>query len=68
MNASAGISDITTLENLTMNGVVMNNNADKNAIFSSYTDFINRNHTIPASSIKQRIVNLPENTEMPKIT
>ena len=66
INASAGISDITTLEKLTINGVVTNNKDEKKAMFSSYIDLINENHAIPASNIKKTMVNLPEKIEMPK--
>ncbi len=66
INASVGISVITTLEKSAINGVVINNSDEKKATFSSYIDFINRNHTITASIVKKTMVNLAENTETPK--
>ena len=62
----AGISDKTTLEYFTINGVVMNNIVEKKAIFLSYIDFININHSMVESKMQNTIVNLAEKTETPK--
>jgi hypothetical protein len=65
INASVGTSVITILEEATTNGVVINIDDEKKAMFSSYIILINRNHMIPASTIKKTMVNLAENTETP---
>ena len=44
----------------------MNNIVEKKAIFLSYIDFININHSIVEIEIQNTIVNFAEKTEIPK--
>ena len=64
--AKQGISDMTTLEEDTMYGVVTNSKEERKATFLLYNDRINKYQNIPASNIKEIIINLAEKTEIPK--